>query len=97
LYNIAVRPGLRGQGIGTALLCHVIEEASVQGFGCLEVGTGTFGFQLAFYQRAGFRAEGEFLARRLGYFGCARDLGKGLLGPFPFYMFNFGYMSLRKR
>lgn len=58
LYNIAVSPGLQGQGIGTALLRHVIAEAGTRGVGRIEVGTGTFGYQLAFYQRAGFRVEG---------------------------------------
>ncbi len=58
LYNIAVCPSLQRQGIGTALLHHVIEEARSKGIGRIELGTGTFGYQLAFYQRAGFRAEG---------------------------------------
>ena len=55
LYNIAVRPDSQGQGIGTALLHHVIGAARDKGYGRIELGTGTFGYQLAFYQRAGFR------------------------------------------
>ena len=55
LYNIAVYPGRQKQGIGTALLRHVIGEAKAKGFGRIELSTGTFGYQLAFYQRAGFR------------------------------------------
>ena len=58
LYNIAVCTNLRGQGIGTALLRYAIEEAGARGVGRIAVGTGTFGYQLAFYQRAGFRVEG---------------------------------------
>ncbi len=57
LYNIAVCPRFQRQGIGTALLRHAIEEARAKGLGRIELGTGTFGYQLAFYQRAGFRVE----------------------------------------
>nr|WP_300311848.1 GNAT family N-acetyltransferase [Halomonas sp.] len=55
LMNIAVAPGHQGQGIGAKLLEHAIEFARQQGARRLELGTGTFGYQLAFYQRAGFR------------------------------------------
>ena len=58
LYNIAVCPSIQRHGVGTRLLYHVIEEARNKGFGRIELGTGTFGYQLAFYQRAGFRVEG---------------------------------------
>ena len=58
LYNIAVWPSRQRQGIGTALLRHVIGEARDKGYGRIELGTGTFGYQLAFYQRAGFRVTG---------------------------------------
>lgn len=57
LYNIAVSPSAQNHGIGTELLRHVIAEAKAKGFGRIELGTGTFGYQLAFYQRAGFRVE----------------------------------------
>lgn len=57
LYNIAVSPSVQNHGIGTELLRHVIEEARAKGIHRIEVGTGTFGYQLAFYQRAGFRVE----------------------------------------
>ena len=57
LYNIAVCPSVQRQGIGTALLQRAIEEARADGVGRIELGTGTFGYQLAFYQRAGFRVE----------------------------------------
>jgi len=55
LYNIAVRPDRQKQGIGMALLRHAIREARDDGYRHIELGTGTFGYQLAFYQRAGFR------------------------------------------
>jgi len=57
LYNIAVSPSVQKHGIGTQLLHHVIGEARAEGVGRIELGTGTFGYQLAFYQRAGFRVE----------------------------------------
>lgn len=56
LMNIAVDPASQQQGIGTALLHHAIATARTRGADRLEVGTGTFGYQLTFYQRAGFRA-----------------------------------------
>lgn len=57
LYNIAVCPTVQKRGVGTALLRHVIEEARGKGVRRLVLGTGTFGYQLAFYQRAGFRVD----------------------------------------
>lgn len=57
LKNIAVMPGYQNQGIGTALLQHLLEVVKNLGGESVEVGTGTFGYQLAFYQRAGFRVE----------------------------------------
>lgn len=58
LFNIAVHPDRQGQGIGSQLLHHVIEAAQGEGFDRIELGTGTFGYQLMFYQRAGFRVQG---------------------------------------
>ncbi|CBV41062.1 GNAT family N-acetyltransferase [Halomonas elongata] len=57
LFNIAVAIEAQAQGIGSALLEHVIADARAQGYARIELGTGTFGHQLAFYQRAGFRVE----------------------------------------
>lgn len=57
LMNIAVSPSLQQNGIGTELLRHVIEKAKESNVRRLEVGTGTFGYQLIFYQRQGFRVE----------------------------------------
>jgi GNAT superfamily N-acetyltransferase len=55
LMNIAVAPEHQGQGIGALLLRHVIDQARQLGGKRLELGTGSFGHQLTFYQRAGFR------------------------------------------
>lgn len=55
LLSIAVHPDCQKSGYGTALLKWVIEHFRRLGAQELEVGTGTFGYQLAFYQRQGFR------------------------------------------
>lgn len=55
LMNIAVSPDMQGKGIGTKLLQHALDSAKKLGAKRLELGTGTFGFQLRFYQKAGFR------------------------------------------
>ena len=58
LMSIAVPPGRQKAGYGSALLRWVIDFYRRQGARQLEVGTGTFGYQLAFYQRHGFRVTG---------------------------------------
>jgi len=55
LMNIAVAPEHQGRGIGALLLHHAIDQARQLGAKRLELGTGSFGHQLTFYQRAGFR------------------------------------------
>ncbi|MHB8800901.1 MAG: GNAT family N-acetyltransferase [Thermoanaerobaculia bacterium] len=55
LMSIAVHPEYQKSGYGTALLKWVVELFRGSGARQLEVGTGTFGYQLAFYQRQGFR------------------------------------------
>ena len=55
LMSIAVHPAHQKSGCGTALLKWVIDFFCNTGARQLEVGTGTFGYQLAFYQRQGFR------------------------------------------
>jgi len=57
LMAIAVHPAHQRAGHGTALLKFVIEFFRDSGARQLEVGTGTFGYQLAFYQRQGFRVD----------------------------------------
>lgn len=58
LMNIAVASGWQCFGIGTALLRRAIDWTRARGIRQLEVGTGSFGDQLLFYQRAGFRVTG---------------------------------------
>jgi ribosomal protein S18 acetylase RimI-like enzyme len=55
LMSIAIHPDHQRAGHGAALLKWVIEFYRARGARQLEVGTGTFGYQLAFYQRHGFR------------------------------------------
>ncbi|UYG04600.1 GNAT family N-acetyltransferase [Halomonas sp. LR3S48] len=55
LMNIAVAPAHQGKGIGAKLLEHAVNSTRERGARRLELGTGTFGYQLTFYQRAGFR------------------------------------------
>ncbi|MEQ8702399.1 MAG: GNAT family N-acetyltransferase [Phaeodactylibacter sp.] len=53
--NIAIQPGLQGQGLGQQLLSFIKEEAQRQGILRLLVATGNSSIgQLAFYQKAGF-------------------------------------------
>lgn len=55
IMSIAVRQDQQGCGLGTTLLKWVIEYFRDAGATELLVGTGSFGHQLAFYQRQGFR------------------------------------------
>lgn len=55
LMNIAIQPNHQKSGHGSALLKWVIDFFRKSGAIQMEVGTGTFGHQLAFYQRHGFR------------------------------------------
>lgn len=57
IFNIAVIPERQKQGIGTELLNYVIAHFTDIGEMQLEIGTGTFGYQLLFYQRLGFRVK----------------------------------------
>ncbi|WP_461534919.1 GNAT family N-acetyltransferase [Spongorhabdus nitratireducens] len=56
LFNIAVSPRCQSGGIGSRLLQHVLLSLKSRGINSVELGTGTFGYQLTFYQRLGFRA-----------------------------------------
>ncbi|WP_028582078.1 GNAT family N-acetyltransferase [Desulfogranum japonicum] len=55
LFNIVVIPEKQKQGFGKKLLEFVINYFQENGAKSLEIGTGTFGYQLLFYQRFGFR------------------------------------------
>lgn len=56
IMGIAIQPAHQKSGHGSALLQWVIDFFRKSGASQMEVGTGTFGYQLAFYQRHGFRA-----------------------------------------
>ena len=55
IMNVSVAESHQRRGIGHALLRYVIDYARKQGAESIEVGTGSFGYQLTFYQKAGFR------------------------------------------
>jgi len=55
IMNISVMEEEQRKGIGTQLLRHAILTCKTMGASKLEVGTGSFGYQLTFYQREGFR------------------------------------------
>lgn len=55
LMSIAVSEDFQKAGIGARLLRWVIDFYRDLGTKAIEVGTGAFGYQLAFYQRHGFR------------------------------------------
>ena len=55
IMNVSVWPEQQGRGIGTALLRFTLEQLKQQGVTQVELGTGTFGYQLTYYQRVGFR------------------------------------------
>lgn len=55
IMNVAVSPSNQQNGIGAKLIAHVIEKSKEAGAFRLEVGTGTFGYPLTFYQKHGFR------------------------------------------
>jgi GNAT superfamily N-acetyltransferase len=55
LMSIAVSPEYQRKGIGSKLLKYAVTTVHDLGARRLEVGTGTFGYQLTYYQREGFR------------------------------------------
>jgi ribosomal protein S18 acetylase RimI-like enzyme len=57
IFNIAVSPDYQKQGIGSKLLKYVLKKLLERNTEIVELGTGTFGYQLAFYQRFGFRVD----------------------------------------
>lgn len=55
IFNIAVAPHHQQQGIGSGLLRFVLTSLAEKGVRRVELGTGSFGHQLTYYQRHGFR------------------------------------------
>ncbi|MFM7967869.1 putative N-acetyltransferase YvbK [compost metagenome] len=54
IFNIAVAPNRQQQGIGSGLLRFVLTSLAEKGVCRVELGTGSFGHQLTYYQRHGF-------------------------------------------
>ncbi|WP_417503459.1 GNAT family N-acetyltransferase [Marinomonas gallaica] len=57
IFNVSVSPERQGQGIGSKLLKFVLSQLPSKGINRVELGTGTFGYQLTYYQRLGFRVD----------------------------------------
>ncbi|USD66761.1 GNAT family N-acetyltransferase [Vibrio sp. SCSIO 43136] len=57
ILNVSVLPNFQKQGIGTKLLRFALQSLSEHGFTRVELGTGSFGYQLTYYQRLGFRID----------------------------------------
>lgn len=57
VFNISVYPEFQGQGVGSVLLKSVLFQLPSKGINRVELGTGTFGYQLTYYQRLGFRVD----------------------------------------
>ena len=57
LFNISVFPEFQQQGIGSRILQASLEAVKERGVNRVVLGTGTFGHQLTFYQRNGFRVD----------------------------------------
>lgn len=57
LFNIAIYDEFQGKGFGGVLLSETLALLSQKGINTVELGTGTFGHQLSFYQKHGFRVD----------------------------------------
>ncbi|CAH6803966.1 Uncharacterized N-acetyltransferase YvbK [Vibrio chagasii] len=57
IFNLSVCPEHQQQGIGSQVLNFALKQVVNQGIKRVELGTGTFGYQLTYYQRVGFRVD----------------------------------------
>jgi N-acetylglutamate synthase-like GNAT family acetyltransferase len=57
IVNVSVYPEYQGKLIGSELLVFALSQLSKKGISRAELGTGTFGYQLTYYQRLGFRVD----------------------------------------
>lgn len=57
IFNISVYPNFQNKGIGSDLLRFTLSQLSEKGVQRVELGTGSFGYQLTYYQRFGFRVD----------------------------------------
>jgi len=65
--EFAVAPGMQGQGIGTALMKHVIKELQSRGVQTADLAANKYAPAYAFYKRFGFRQPRDYvlMSRRL--------------------------------
>ncbi len=57
VFNVSVLSEYQQHGVGSALLKFCLIELAEKQIGRVELGTGSFGYQLTYYQRLGFRVE----------------------------------------
>ncbi len=57
IFNVSVYQEFQQQGIGSAVLRFALGELARMNIHRVELGTGTFGYQLTYYQRIGFRVD----------------------------------------
>ncbi|MGO3055638.1 GNAT family N-acetyltransferase [Halomonas sp. AOP43-A1-21] len=57
IFNIAIYPQFQQQGVGSGLLRFALNELKTKNMQRVELSTGTFGYQLTYYQRHGFRVD----------------------------------------
>ncbi|WP_447957727.1 GNAT family N-acetyltransferase [Vreelandella sp. EE7] len=57
IFNIAIYPPFQQQGVGSGLLRYVLDALKSKKMQRVELSTGTFGYQLTYYQRQGFRVD----------------------------------------
>ena len=57
VHNVSVMPEHHRKGIGTELLQFALLDLPTKHVRRVELGTGTFGYQLTYYQRLGFRVD----------------------------------------
>ncbi|MCE7660032.1 GNAT family N-acetyltransferase [Vibrio fluvialis] len=57
IFNVSVAAPFQQQGIGSELLRFALHELKNSNVQRVELGTGTFGYQLTYYQRLGFRVD----------------------------------------
>ncbi|MCG6366571.1 GNAT family N-acetyltransferase [Vibrio fluvialis] len=57
IFNVSVTAPFQQRGIGSELLRFALHELKNSNVQRVELGTGTFGYQLTYYQRLGFRVD----------------------------------------
>ena len=57
VYNISVEPDYQKQGTGSELLTFALQQMQAKQVNRIELGTGSFGYQLSYYQQLGFRVD----------------------------------------